>query len=280
MLRAGGFDLPALAVFAGIAALYLCGARRRAERVRRRDRTAAFLIGSGALLAGQLGPVAEWSEALFWVHMVQHLLVIVVAAPLLAWSAPMATVRHALPPQVRHAMALVARRASRASRAAGSPDPLIIATLVHVGAVWLWHTPALYDAAVGNPAVHVVEHATFLGAAVWFWDRVWSSARRAPRTQAIATLCLAGMIVQGAVLGAVLTFASRPLSGVYAGAAGFTALEDQQLAGAIMWVPPGFVYATVAVRRFAGWLRATELGAPTSSAHPDSHRPTVRRNGS
>jgi putative membrane protein len=251
-------DLPAVFMVGGLTALYLRGAATRARRgVARPRRTAAFLGGALLVLLGQVSPVAAWSEVLLWPHMIQHLMITVVAAPLLALGAPVTNIRVALPPGPRHQLALLVRRSRRWRRTVGVP-PLVLAVATHVLLLWLWHTPLLYDAAVTEPGLHLLEHASFLASAVWFWSEVWATARRSRRVQALATLCLGAMIVQGGVLGALLTFAGRSLFAVYDGAGGLTALEDQQLAGALMWVPPGFVYASVAVRRFIGWLRVAE----------------------
>ncbi len=248
-------DLPALLFACGATTLYLVGAKRRAERGLARPRaTLAFLLGIAVVLVSHISPIAAFSKVLFWPHMVQHLLITLVAAPFIAWSSPVTTIRQALPAEARHPLALVSRRSRRARRRVGSPPPLLLATLASIAMLWIWHTPPVYDAAVRSPALHLLEHASFLGTAVWFWSEVRSSARRNPRTQAIATLCLGLMIVQGGVLGAAITFASRSLFEVYTGYGALSALEDQQLAGALMWVPPGFVYGSVAVRRFIGWF--------------------------
>lgn len=276
-------DLPSIVLLCGISALYLRGAAllratgyrdgspallratghrddgaaRRVDATARRTRL--FLAGIAVVALGQLSAIAALSEVLLWPHMVQHLMITVVAAPLLAAGAPLTTIRAALPPGPRRMLVGLSRRTRRWRRAIGDPPPLVLATLTHVALLWLWHVPALYEAAVVHPGVHLLEHASFLGSAVWFWSQVLATAHRHRRAQALATLCLAAVIVQGGLLGALLTFAGRPLyAAVYTGAAGFTALEDQQLAGGLMWVPPGFVYATVAAHRFVGWMHATE----------------------
>lgn len=252
-------DPPTVATAGGVTVLYLRGARRRVARgFPRPRRTASFLAGVAVVLLSQLGPAAVWSEALFWPHMVQHLMLTLIAAPLLAYGVPLTTVRVALPPGPRAALVRFARATRRVRRDLGAPHPLVLATLAHIAATWVWHWPRAYDAAVADPALHLIEHATFLATAVWFWSEVRATRRRGARTQGLATLCFAAMIVQGGVLGALLTFAGRSLYVVYDGGAGLTALEDQQLAGALMWVPPGFVHGTVAVRRFAAWLGSAE----------------------
>jgi putative membrane protein len=261
-------DLPSLALLGGVTALYLHGAARRVHAGSGPPRsTAAFLAGVGVTLLAHVSPVASYAGVLLWPHMVQHLLLVLVAAPLLALGAPVATVRLGLPPGPRHALVSLARRSRRWRRAVGDPPLLVLATATHVIVVWVWHTPVLYDAAVSNAALHLLEHATFLGSAVWFWAEVVATARRDRRRQALATACLGAMIVQGGVLGALLTFATWSLYDVYDGWGALTAVEDQQFAGALMWVPPGFVYATVAVRRFVGWLRLAEADARERHGH-------------
>lgn len=256
---AWSLDPATVAIVGGLVALYLRGVRRRRERgVDRPRQRRAFLVGAGVVLLALLGPPAAFADGLFWPHMVQHLLLMIVAAPLLAAGAPTVTVRSALPPSGRRGLARLSRRSHRLRRAIGAPPPLVLATLVQIAVVWTWHVPAVYDAAVTSPALHLAEHATFLAAAVWFWSEVWATARRHQRQQALATLCLGAMIIQGGVLGALLTFASRSLFEVYVGGGELTAMEDQQLAGALMWVPPGFVYASVAVRRFIAWMHRSD----------------------
>lgn len=231
-------------------------------------RTVVFMAGLLVVALGEMSPVAVFSQDLLWVHMVQHLMITIIAGPLLAAGAPASTIRYALSSQTRHLFARISRRAGRWRRTVGAPPPLVLATVVHAATLWVWHVPVIYDAAVVNPALHLVEHAAMLGSAVWFWSQVWATARRHRSAQAQATLCLAATIMQGGVLGALLVFAGRPLYAVYTGAAGFTALEDQQLAGGVMWVPPAFVYAFVAARRFVGWMHAAERDARRRDLDP------------
>jgi putative membrane protein len=252
-------DPAAIAGLVGVTAWYLRGAgRRKAIGVATPRRTAAFLAGVAVTVVALTGPIPGWSGELLWVHMVQHLLLTVVAAPLLALGAPVSTLRFGLSPASRSTVAGWSRTTRRWRRGIGDPPPLAMATIVHIVLTWVWHAPWLYDLAVRNAAVHALEHVAFLGSAVWVWVEIVATARRNRRAQALATICLFALIVTGGVLGALLTFASRSVYDVYTGAAGLTALEDQQLAGALMWVPPSFVYAIVALRRFAFWMSRTE----------------------
>ena len=115
--------------------------------------------------------------------------------------------------------------------------------------LWAWHATSLYELALRNDLVHRLEHLTFLATAVCSWAAIILVARRGG---AIGTsvLVLFGLSVQGSILGALLTFARQPWYPSYearTAAWGLTPLEDQQLAGVIMWVPAGVVYLGAAL---------------------------------
>jgi putative membrane protein len=186
--------------------------------------------------------------------MTQHVLLVQVAAPLLVLGRTAYAALWALPPRARRAVALAHRAAPvrTALRAAASP---VLGWLAFALVLWGWHAPALYDAALASPAVHALEHLTMLGAAVLFWR-----VPLAPRAGALAApyLFLGG--AQCTALGALIAFATAPLYAAYASALGGAALEDQQLAGLLMWVPSGVVYLAVIGWRLAGWLEASARG--------------------
>ena len=130
--------------------------------------------------------------------------------------------------------------------------------------MWLWHLPVFYNAALEDQGLHVLEHATFLGSSILFWTVAFP--RRANRAlhsgHRVLYLALAG--VQSGALGALLTFARSPLYDAHValreqwGVEGLTSLEDQQLAGVIMWVPAGVIYMGAAAWLFLRWLRAMD----------------------
>lgn len=252
-------DLPAVAVLAGAGALYLRGETlwRRDTGGARRRRVAAFATGWVAALLAVVSPVAGLAGELLWVHMVQHLLMVVVAAPLLALGGPQSATRRALGHRARHALSRAVRRTSLRRRA-WAPPTVVLAAGGHIAALWVWHAPGLYDPAAANAFVHLLEHAFFLGTAVWFWLAVVAATRRGRRQHALASLTLGAQIATGGVLGALLTFAPRSVYATYDGGRGLSAVEDQELAGTIMWVPPSFVYAIVAVGLFIRWLDLVE----------------------
>jgi putative membrane protein len=211
-------------------------------------RAGCFAAGLLALAAALVSPVDALGEVLFSAHMVQHLLLMMVAAPLLVLGDAVTAALWALPAVARRAVG----RAWRRSRALG---PLRVAWdaarrplpawLLHVGTLWAWHAPAPYESAVGHPAVHVAEHATFLVTSVLFWLALADPRprRRLGFGAAVAYLFAAGL--QGTALGALIAVATRPWYSVYLATTapwGLTPLEDQQLAGLLMWIPAGLVY--------------------------------------
>jgi cytochrome c oxidase assembly factor CtaG len=212
--------------------------------------------------------------ALFSVHMVQHLLLVVVAAPLLVLGEPLTATLWALPPQARRTVGRWGR--AHAVRALWRllRHPLT-AWVLHVAALWVWHAPRLYDAAVRHPGVHVLEHATFFGTALLFWwvitDR--RSRRRLGFGPAVLYIFTGGL--QSTVLGALLTMARHPwyLSHYDTTRAwGLTPLEDQQLAGLIMWVPASFAYLAALVAYVGVTMAARPerrpLSPPAGGASP------------
>jgi putative membrane protein len=205
------------------------------------------------LLAGALVSPLHWlGEHLFSAHMVEHEIVMAGAAPLLALSRPIGAILWAFPPPFRHALGAAGRQpvVRRFWRWVTAP---ITATLMHGAAIWLWHAPRLFEAAVQSEGLHRLQHLTFLVSALAFW---WALFRRAEFGAAV--LHLFATMIHMTVLGALITLAGRVLYAHQTGFAenwGLTPLEDQQLAGLIMWVPAGTVYAAAALAFAALWIR-------------------------
>jgi cytochrome c oxidase assembly factor CtaG len=135
-----------------------------------------------------------------------------------------------------------------------SPLP---ATVGHGALIWLWHAPVLFDAAVGDAIVHRVQHLCFLFSALAFW---WALIQRANRGSAV--LHLFATMIHTTALGALMVLAPRVLYIAQTGDAarwGLTPLQDQQLAGLVMWVPAGTVYAGAALAFAAMWVRQSGL---------------------
>src|SRR5438552_9041141 len=244
--------------------------RRRAHAATRRWRRqiAAFAAGCLTLVVALLSPLHHLAGALLSAHMVQHLLLVTVAAPLLVLGSPLALGLAAAPPSIRGRVARwrrwpPVRMAERAAR----PAP---AAVIFGVALWGWHAPRLFQAALVHEWVHVAEHASLVGAAALFW---WALARRR-RDGGVATLCLFVTTSHAALLAVLLTLAPTvwyPRQ-AHGNRWGLTALEDQQLAGLIMWVPCALAFVVAGLALFARWLgeaeRLTEMGGPERAPQP------------
>jgi putative membrane protein len=206
-----------------------------------------------------VSPVHALGQFLFSVHMTQHELLMVVAAPLLVLGRPGRIWLLALPPSF-------ARRAMQRVRLIGGErvwDALVnpfVATLVHALALWLWHVPILFVAAHTSEWAHALQHASFLLTALLFWHAVLFGARREAGF-GLGVLYLFFTAMHSGALGALITFAAAPWypgNAQVADAWGLSLLEDQQIGGLIMWVPGGLVYVVAALLLFARWLRDSE----------------------
>ena len=235
------------------------GPRRQVDRWRARCFTMALVALGLALVS----PLDAASGALASAHMVQHLLLLLVAAPLLALSAPSSAILRGSPLAVRRAAGRWRRRLGlthRNLRVLGHPTAV---WLLQVGALWFWHAAVPYDAALASEPLHLLEHASFLVTAVLFWHVVVGSRGAGRVSNGLGVLLVFGMAMQSVFLSVLLTFARTPW---YAGYANTTApwgldpLADQQLAGAIMWIPAGGIYLAAALALLASWLRAAEDG--------------------
>ena len=233
---------------------------RRAGRWSPR-RAAAFWAGTVALGIALLSPLDAVAETLFSAHMAQHLLLIVVAAPLLVLARPVATWFMAFPSGSR-------RPAARARAAIAFVPRVLRRPLVAFGvvtvAMWSWHAPTLYEAALMSEPIHALEHGSFLVASMLAWSVALRGGRRHVSNALGRALFLVAFALQGALLGALLVFASTPLYSVHRGGPalwGLTDLQDQQLAGALMWIPPAAVYLAAIAAVLFGAFRTMELRA-------------------
>lgn len=221
------------------AVLYALG--RRERDTFRRD--ACFYVGLLVIVAAIDSPIDRYADRLFWVHMVQHVLLTMVAPPLILLGRPWPRSVRALPLGARRVIA----RSLHACRVLAAP---IVAFILFNGILLAWHLPVLFDLTLRNGAVHDLEHALFLVTALLFWTHLAPTSRR-PRLGAAQRVAYGvGAILVSWVLAVVLGFASHPLYGHYAALAhrpgGLSALADQQLAAGIMWVPASIPF-TIAV---------------------------------
>jgi putative membrane protein len=249
----GGFLLAAWAYRRG----QTSGPRRPVDSWRARCFTAALVALGLALLS----PLDALSNALASAHMVQHLLLLLVAAPLLALAAPSSAILRGSPLALRRASGRWRRRLGLTHGNLGVLRHPAAVWLLSVGVVWFWHAAAPYDAALDNEYLHVLEHASFLVTAVLFWQVVVGVRGAARVSGGLGVLLVFAMAMQSVFLSVLLTFARTPWYSGYAATTapwGLDPLTDQRLAGVIMWIPAGGIYLVVALALLVTWIRVTE----------------------
>lgn len=210
---------------------------------------ALFLSGWLVLAAALVSPLHEAGERSFAAHMFEHELLMLAAAPLLALSRPLTAMLWAFPLQARRALG----KATHWQPVTTIWDVLtgpVTATLLQSAALWLWHMPALFDRALASTGWHTAQHLSFLVTSLLFWTAMFDTAKR-PNGIGVAALCLFVTSVTSGALGALMAFSQSPWYRAYAelGIApfGLSPVEDQQLAGLLMWVPGGLVHAVAAL---------------------------------
>ena len=236
-------------------------------RLRRRGgavsawRVAASAGGWLSVLVALSSPLDRLAHVSFAAHMTQHLLLIVGAAPLLLLADPFAALCWALPGPVRARAGRLLRSGSALRRLWRGLTVASVAWLVHVAAVWLWHLPRAYDAAVADRLVHDAEHLVFFATAVLFWWPIVNPAPRlrAPAAYGIRVVYLVLAALQGALLGLLLAMSGETWYRAYPNA------EDQSLGGLVMWGVGGAV-DMLAVLILVGIYLGTQDRAPLEPA--------------
>jgi cytochrome c oxidase assembly factor CtaG len=214
-----------------------------------------FALGWFVLAAATLSPLHQLGGRSFTAHMAEHELIMLAAAPLLVLARPLGVLLWAFPSPVRQAFAAIGR--SRASRSLWRTltDPLV-ATVAQGAALWIWHLPSLFDQALKSEGWHAAQHLAFFITALFFWSAMLGP-RRSPWT---AAACLFATSMITGALGAFMALSQSPWYAPYASlglaAFGLTPTQDQELAGALMWVPGGLLHALVAIALIAPQLRS------------------------
>jgi putative membrane protein len=231
---------------------------------------AAFWAGWLVAALAVTSPLHWLGERLFAAHMVEHGLLMVIAAPLMAFARINGPLLWSLPSSFRPAAGRVLN--SRPLAAAwGFISHPVSATLLQAVALWAWHAPPLYAWALGNPVAHRLQHISFFATALLFW---WvllhgrGHGRSMCVRDGIAIACLFVTVLHSGALGALLTLSPRiwiPGQSALAGEFGLSPLEDQQLAGILMWMPMGALYTAAALFFAYHWLTRMEAGTALGS---------------
>lgn len=242
----------------GVSALWR---RAGAGRGIARWRVACFFAGLLSLVIAVVSPLDALSAALFSAHMAQHLLLILVAAPLLVLGAPLVPMLWALPRDTRRSLTRGwMRQHIVRSIWRGVSTPLVV-LMLHAFAIWVWHLPPLYEGAIRHGWLHTLEHAVFLGTGLLFWWTLLPTGGHRRLSPGLGVLYVFAAAMQSGLLGVLMLLSPSawyPVHAPYVEAWNMTPLEDQQLAGVIMWIPAGAIYTIAALSLFGAWLHATE----------------------
>jgi cytochrome c oxidase assembly factor CtaG/cytochrome c2 len=257
-----------------IAALlgYALGLRRlgasRAARMLSVSRRAAFAGGIATVVVALFSPLDDLVDRSFAAHMVQHLLLMMIAPPLLVWGRPAMAWLCAFPLRARQGIGHAWTGTPGMLRTFRFLTRPLVAYVLASAALWFWHLPRPYDWALRNEGIHVLEHACLFATSLAFWSLVLEPYGSRRMSYGTTLLFVATFGVQTGFLGALLTFARHPLYAAYAntvGLGGITPLEDQQLAGLIMWIPASIVQLWTVCVLIVAWLESAERKAQANA---------------
>jgi putative membrane protein len=239
-------------------------------------RTAAFLGGMVALLFALESGIGAYDTSLFSIHMVQHVLLMLVAAPLIALAAPVTLILRLSSPQTRHRWVLPVLH-SRIVRVLGHP---IVAWLMFAVMMWGTHFSPLFDLALEDPLIHEFEHVLFLTGALFFW---WPAVALDPAPYRLGYPARVGYLftqmTQNTFLAVVILNSTAVLYRHYATLGspwGIDALDDQRLAAGIMWIIGDFVFLTAILAVVAGWMRAEARNESRADRRADVEMAAIR----
>ena len=258
------------AILAALAYLYgvRLVARRHPGNPVPAARIASFLAGLAVIEVAVQGPIDYYEATLFADHMTQHLLLMMVAAPLLVMGAPITLLLRVASSEVRSRWLLPILH-SRPLRLVSHP---VVAFGLFAGILWVTHFSTIYELTLENDTVHNLEHLGFLTAALLFW---WPMVGRDPSpwrlSPPVKLVMMLLQMTQGAFLGVAIMNAPAPLYAHYAALnlPWISALADQQLAGAIMWGAGGLGFLAMGLVIFYDWMRAEEESARRVDARLD-----------
>lgn len=259
------FDPELVLPVALVTGLYLRGlfVWRDRSRPHPRWRTACYLSGIAILLLSIESPLDALAEHHFTIHMIQHDLLMMYAAPLILLGAPTTPVLRGLPRSVRRVLVRPVVRRGEARALFRLVTHPLTALIVHTGVLWAWHlAPGWYDAAVRDDLVHDVQHFSMMAAGVLIW---WNVIDPAPLRSRLGYIWRMGLLIAAgtpkAFLGAMITLSGSLLYDFYNDVEpilALTPIRDQEIGGLIMWVPGQMMFLLAAGAVFAVWAHKAE----------------------
>ncbi len=272
-----------------MAGVYLFGLIRLAGRSNTSPldskRLYAGVAGFAVLYVALAGPFDAFAAEAFWLHMIQHLIISMIGAPLLLLASPMPAYLWAMPETVRLGAGELLRNDAPVKRSLRwLIDPRITAPLF-IATLYFWHAPALFSAALTNDAVHYLQHLSFFATAVLFW---WPIIGPAPVRSKLSypqrLMYLLFVVTPTAVLASIITLSRSVIYDDYIGTPNhwnMTALEDQTMAGLILWLPGNALYLAGLTAIFFTWASQESKQAIVASRAPGRRRrgPRPQRGG-
>jgi putative membrane protein len=223
----------------------------------------AFALGIGALLLALISPISFFDTTLQWDHMVQHVLLLLVAPPLILLADPFRTAWAGYLAAQGRPIALDATVPARVMRTLhAGPKAAAIVVLAFSVDLLVWHVPPIYNATLRIASVHDLEHLTFLVVGLLFWDQVISPIRAAGRLSLLgrAVVVLVGMFVSWG-LAIVIGYATHPLYAYPTPTGGLSLLGDQEIAAGVMWVPGGTPFLIALLYLGIRWFELDDRSA-------------------
>ncbi len=260
--------IAALAWFyaAGVRALWRHAGVGRGVRV---WRAAAFASGIVTLVIALISPLDAAASAVFSAHMAQHALLMLVAAPLLVLGEPGVAFSWVLPRDVLAYVHDAQRNRAWSAVARALTHPLAVWALF-AATFWFWHAPPIYDAAVRRDALHALEHVTLLGVSMLFWWTLLHAAGRRRFEYGAAVVFVFTTMLQMMIVPALLIFSAESWYPYYAHispAWHLSPLQDQSLAGLIMWMPSNVIFLVVGGWLVVRWLQDDERRVTEQARH-------------
>lgn len=253
-----------------IAVCYYRGSRKISQRLDSKQQTFRkhmhwFWWGWFTLLIALVSPIDAIGEELFSVHMIQHEMLMMIAAPLLVLSRPEQSVLLGGKGMMTSIFHLLTGRSPLILNFYRKLVTPLWGWVIHFLGLWLWHLPVLLNASLTSTWVHSLQHATFLLIAWVFW---YSIFRLDKSHSMAAVVSLFTTAIHASLLGALLTFSPKIWYSPYAHTTqqwGLSPIEDQQLGGLIMWMPAGIVFIVAALVTLARLLSSNNQNQQASN---------------